>query len=381
MTRLKTAHFFKMDPITLYARRFDDSGGHVPFLAPWWGEPREDPDSLHAGQFKNWAEATALPYAMVSSGKDADLFVLSIPWKRTRSDARALAFAESEIRHAADLGKLILIFFDSDHDEPVVWPAHAVVFRFSIYADTRRANEFSMPTFSQDFLAPRSGGVLRLREKSPVPVVSFCGYAPPLGCRLSVQRLRETARETAYRLGLLSHRRHLIAHAPRVRALRTLRRTAGIDARFILRDQFAFNRWGVLQPGGTPASAARQRAEFVENLDDADYALCARGLANCSIRFYEALSLGRIPVFINTACVLPYDWLVPWRHVCVWIEEHDLADVGRRLRDYHRNLTPEDFAAKQRLARELFVQWLSPEGFFRELHLHFRRSLARVSTR
>ena len=370
-----------MDPITLYSRRFDDSGGHVPFLAPWWGEPREDPGSLHAGQFKAWARATALPYAMASSGEDADLLVLSIPWKRTRSDARALAFAESEIRDAARMEKLILIFFDSDHDEPVAWPAHTIVFRFSIYADTRRPNEFSMPTFSQDFLAQRSAGILRLREKSPVPVVSFCGYAPPLGCRLSLHRLRETAREAAYRLGLLSRRRNLIAHAPRVRALRALRRTAGIDARFILRDQFAFNRWGVLQPGGTPAAAARQRAEFEQNLDHADYALCARGLANCSIRFYEALSLGRLPVFINTACVLPYDWLVPWRDACVWIEERDLADIGRRLRDYHRNLTPEAFAAKQRLARELFVRWLSPEGFFRELHLHFGLSRARASTR
>ena len=170
---------------------------------------------------------------------------------------------------------------------------------------------------------------------------------------------------------MLKKRRALIAHAPRVHALRVLRRTPGVETRFITRDQFAFNRWGVLQPGGTPETAARQRQEFLENLNGTDYTLCARGLANCSIRFYEAISLGRIPLMVNTRCVLPYDWMVDWKKACVWIEEEDLPRIGVLLRDYHSRLSPEEFAEKQRLARQLFENWICPEGFFGQLHRHF----------
>ncbi|MEO7799698.1 MAG: exostosin family protein [Opitutaceae bacterium] len=356
----------------LFARRFAE-GKHVPFLAPWWGSSKEDPSSLHLGQFSKWGSSRPAGYQLVESPTEADAFVLSISWRDTRTDPEALRFAENEIQEAGRLGKKILIFFDSDHDNAIAWPAHAVVFRFSIYSDRRNPNEFSVPTFSQDFLAMHHQGQLRVREKSQVPSVGFCGYAPPLGCRLSKKSLLEVARYAAYRTGALKNRRELIAHAPRVQAIRALRRTPGVDARFILRDQFAFNRWGVLQPGGTPETAAQQRREFVENLDTTDYTLCARGLANCSIRFYEAISLGRIPIFVNTHCVLPYDWLVDWKEACVWVEEGDLGRIGRKLRELHAKLSPEEFAAKQRLARELFERWICPEGFFGELHRHLDR--------
>jgi hypothetical protein len=355
----------------LYARRYEGEGSHVPFLAPWWGVPPEDVASLHCGQFSKWASGHPTAYILVARPTEADVFILSIPWKLTRGNPTARAFADNEISTAGNLGRKIVIFFDSDHDEAVDWPAHAIVFRFSIYRDTRRPNEFSIPTFSQDFLALHHAGVMRPREKTSVPSVSFCGYAPPLGCRLSANTIQETVRYGAYRMKALRHRRRLIAHAPRVMALRALRRSRGVDTRFIVRDQFAFNRWGVLQPGGTPESAVRQRSEFVENLNGADYAVCVRGLANCSIRFYEAISLGRIPIFVNTQCVLPYDWMVDWKKASVWVEESDLPRIGSILRNQHACVSPDEFTAKQRLARGLFEQWISPEGFFAQLHRHF----------
>jgi hypothetical protein len=354
----------------LFARHYEGKGMHVPFLAPWWGAPPEDPSSLHAGQFAAWAASKPREYELVTDPKQADAFVLSIPWKLTRGNGAAEAFANEQIREAKKHGKRIIIFFDSDHDDHIAWPRHTIVFRFSIYSDTCGPNQFSIPTFSQDFLALNYDGQLRLREKQPVPSVGFCGYAPPVGCRLSKNSVREIGRYLAYRLGWLKEKRQLIAHAPRVQAIRALRRAKNVEARFIVRDQFAFNRWGVLQPGGTPETAAQQRREFIENLNTTDYALCVRGLANCSIRFYEAISLGRIPVFVNTHCVLPYDWMVDWKAACVWVEEKDLGRIGEVLRQYHAQLTPEEFAAKQKLCRELFEKWICPEGFFRELHRH-----------
>ena len=98
--------------------------------------------------------------------------------------------------------------------------------------------------------------------------------------------------------------------------------------------------------------------------------LSVRGLANCSIRFYEAISLGRIPLFINTQCVLPYDKWVDWRSACLWVEDSDLPRLGRIVAGSHAALTPEAFAEKQKQCRALFEKWIRPEGFFRELWHH-----------
>src|SRR4051812_38473087 len=105
-------------PITkLFARRYPGTIPHVPFLAPWWGIPSEEKDSLHAGQFSKWALRIPPEYTLVESPEDADAFVLSVPWKRTREDPAVRPFADREIRDAAKYGKPIIIFFDSDHDE------------------------------------------------------------------------------------------------------------------------------------------------------------------------------------------------------------------------------------------------------------------------
>lgn len=355
----------------LYVPTYEGPLGHVPFLSPWFGPPKEDPNSLNLGQFDDWAAQKPAHYVLTNRPEEADVYVLPFSWKHTRTDAQARSFAEQQMDAAGKAGRKIVIFFDSDHDEPVAWPASALVFRFSIYSDRRHPGERAVPTFSQDFLQQVHRGKLTPRAKPERPVVGFCGYAPPLGCRFGRQSVREIARYVAYRSGLLKNRRQLIAHAARVQAIRALRRSPQIDSRFILRDQFAFNRWGVLQPGGTAESAARSRREFIENLDTSDYALCARGLANCSIRFYEAISLGRIPVFINTHCVLPYDDLVEWRRICVWVEEKDISRIGSILAEAHRTMSVDEFAQRQVRAREYFENWITPSGFFKNLYRYF----------
>jgi hypothetical protein len=362
-------------PFKLFARPFPGNVPHVPFLAPWWGVPFEDPASLNCGQYRAWSLSRPAHYQLVDQARGADVFILSIPWKAVRTNPAARAFADEQIREAAAYGAQIVIFFDSDHDDPVAWPDHAIVLRFSIYADARHPREFAIPPFSQDLLP--SGRPLQVREKSGTPSVSFCGYAPPLGCRRNHRAIREVARYAAYRTTGLDRRRAWIAHAPRVRAILKLKNSPGLKTSFLLRDSFAFNQWGVLQPGGTTSNANRQRAEFVENLANSDYSLAARGLANCSIRFSEALSLGRTPLFVNTHCVLPYDWIVDWKSVCVWVEEADIAEIGKILCERHLEIPAVEFEARQAKARAMYQQWLSPEGYFNELYRHFSPLAAR----
>jgi len=120
------------------------------------------------------------------------------------------------------------------------------------------------------------------------------------------------------------------------------------------------------------ASLAQQwRRNFVDNMIDGDYVLCTRGFGNFSYRLYEALCCGRIPVFVNTDCVLPYEHLIDWRQYCVWVEEYEIDMIGDIVARFHAGLSDTDFHDLQRACRRLWDEWLSPTGFFANFHRHF----------
>ena len=114
---------------------------------------------------------------------------------------------------------------------------------------------------------------------------------------------------------------------------------------------------------------------------ESDYALAARGsetwgpsAGNFSYRLYEILSCGRPPLFVNTDCVLPYDGEIDWTEFTVWIEERELESIANRLVEFHAVLDDDAYAELQHRCRQVWIDYLSPHGFFRHLHLHFRRS-------
>src|SRR5206468_1102697 len=147
---------------------------------------------------------------------------------------------------------------------------------------------------------------------SSKPRVGFCGFP---GADSFLDRFRPTPK----------------GMAPRPRALRAVMDSPHVETNFVLRKKFN---------GGS-------RRAFVENMVQSDYVLCVRGAGNFSYRLYETLSCGRIPVFIDTNCVLPAEDLVKWRDVCVWVDEADVDHVGEIVAEFHSTLSPADFVAMQ----------------------------------
>ncbi|WP_157202478.1 exostosin domain-containing protein [Marinilabilia salmonicolor] len=109
-----------------------------------------------------------------------------------------------------------------------------------------------------------------------------------------------------------------------------------------------------------------QLSNFYNNIRDSDYVLCIRG-GDFSVRIYESLAMGRIPVFINTDCILPYDHLIDWKSHVVWIDERDLSKADEILADFHSSIHPDDFIRMQVDNRELWKKYLSLSGFYDHL--------------
>jgi len=106
---------------------------------------------------------------------------------------------------------------------------------------------------------------------------------------------------------------------PRRRAVEALARCTRLDPLIVERGQF----WGGTA-GDRSSEAQRVRREYAASLAAGEYALCVRGAGNFSFRLYEALSCGRIPVFVDTDCVLPDEDHVDWRSLCVYVDESEL---------------------------------------------------------
>jgi len=355
---------------------------HVVMLYPFWGKNAKAPLLTTA----RYADMGRRLFQMVPL-EDADVAVLPADWgdvlKNVKAKNLALAFA-SLVKGA---GKKVAIFFNSDSDEAVPIE-NAIVFRTSFYRSRRRPNEFAMPAWCDDFVERYLDSRLTLRAKSEKPAVGFCGWA--YSPRASTGRVKKLCLQghvfpaiKELRILLLfcfcraevfgckmagSYRGQFL----RRRVMRLLSRSELVETNFVVRDSFL---GGAISDDGKCDEDifARARQDYVHNMLDSDYMLCARGVGNYSIRFYETMNCGRVPLFIDTDCGLPYDWLINWRQLFVWVEEKDMGNVAERLVMFHNSLSPEDFQNLQVNCRKLWEDWLSPVGFFTNFYRHFER--------
>jgi len=347
------------DRLRLYSDRKYLTPGkkHIVMLYPFWGPNEENPHDPTKGRFDRYASGGGKFFEMSSLDK-SDIVVAPGEWEGKGKSQNIVELGSV----AHQYNKPIAIFFNSDSDERID-VFNAYVFRTSLYASTRRKREFAVPGWSEDLLEKYSSGKIVLREKKPRPVVGYCGYS-----KLSVQRLKRLIVFAEFVISGHGMSRSYDYAGLRRRALNRLEADPYVETNFIVRKRF----WGgAVVKGRYRAELARVvRREFVENILNSDYILCSRGAGNFSYRLYETLSCGRIPVFIDTDCVLPYDHLIDWRKYCVWVDEHGVDHIASSVRRFHDSLSPGQFEELQCKCRQLWEEWISPEGFFANFHRH-----------
>ncbi len=87
---------------------------------------------------------------------------------------------------------------------------------------------------------------------------------------------------------------------------------------------------------------------FVKHLQANTYIICPRGKENWSIRVYEALKYGRIPVIIDTDMVLPKE--IDWDQVAIRIPYERLEETYDIILDDYSSRSADDFLNRQRAA-------------------------------
>jgi hypothetical protein len=275
----------------------------------------------------------------------------SAPIERARLVVYPHDFKENEHTRAcaamARQAGLPCLFFDSSDTHTPCAPGHGTVYRSAVFLSQMTAAERAMPPTCEDLLLYRDGRP-QPRAKGPRPVVGFCGYLVP-AWKSAMLRLR-------------GERDKADGHDVRRRSVASLRGSPLVDTNFLIRASY----WGgAIRARQDAALVARVRDEFVDNMFGCDYVLCARGAGNFSLRFYETLSAGRIPLLINTDCALPLSDRIDWKAHCVVVEWNRVREASRILADFHGSLSDRRFAELQAANRELWDRLLNPLSFLK----------------
>ncbi|MDB5244613.1 MAG: hypothetical protein JWN18_483 [Parcubacteria group bacterium] len=329
---------------------------HSPLLYPFWGNPLTESQPFWKQLFDRRGYDTTY-YSITDDPLKADMVFM--PYSHSFSLIvlpELLPLCEAEARRQ---GKKLLIDGLGDVEQPVISP-NALVLRYGGYRFNRELNRIQIPPYADDLLELYRDGEVDIRQKGEKAVIGFAGWAAlPMSLEMKTlvkelpTRLRSLINDNyrACKKGIFFRRK----------AIKLLRASSLVVSNFIVRSTFSANTQTM---SGAPEGLRR---EFVENLLSSDYGLCIRGDGNASVRLFETLALGRIPIILDTECILPFSDLVDYKTFALIVDFRDLSDLAKTVANFHASLSSEEFERMQQRARDVYVRYFRVDALMPHL--------------
>lgn len=298
-------------------------------------------------------------YVLVDDLEAADVAILPMSWNyyvRQKQQVKAQQFIEL----AGTYNKQVWIAMLGDFGLSIPEYPHCRVFRASGYGSKLSEMHLGMPVFINDPIRSfyNDGGIFE-RPYAQRPVIGFCGQANN-GYELKFKELFKIGvRNLLYFVGLRKQMPEALESPTFLRGhiLKLLEASEAVTTNFIIRSAY--------RAGASSKEERYQTSfEFYDNMRDSDYILCVRGAGNFSVRLYETLAMGRIPVYVHTDGLLPLAHVIDWKQHVVWVEENELSIIGEKVLAFHEALGPEGLTALFLKNRDLWKDCLQLGGFF-----------------
>lgn len=220
-----------------------------------------------------------------------------------------------------------------------------------------------IPVFIEDPLKKiYSNTKIVLSIYGKLPIVGFCGQTNSSRINALNEIFKVLFKNIKYYVGLSVNSPQKIQSTSfnRAMVLEIIKKSKKITTKFIERKGY---RAGVVSEEARKVT----ELEFYNNMLESNYIVCIRGAGNFSVRLFETLAMGRIPVFINTDCILPLPNLINWKKHMVWIEFDELHKIEEKIKNFHESHNKSSFEALQRANRKLWEEKLTFNGFFKSI--------------
>ncbi|MFA6459160.1 MAG: exostosin family protein [Candidatus Paceibacterota bacterium] len=291
---------------------------------------------------------------IVEQPEQADFLLVPHNYNLIKRDVEYLAqFEFLAIGHE----KKVVIFFPGDSSETVM-VKNSIIFRNSQYRSDLKSNEIILPGYVEDL---GSGIDLFPRKKGDRPIIGFCGWA---GFRTGFESLKFWIKTLPLFVASIFDEKailHIKGVWWRKKILARLRQSEEIITKFIIRRTYSGNEKTI------ELDLEQAKREYVENILQSDFTLCVKGDGNFSTRFYETLSLGRIPLLLDTECVLPMEAEIDYSEFVFKIDHKDYRNISSVVSKFFRELSEERYMAMQTRAREVFISHLRLDAYFNRI--------------
>jgi hypothetical protein len=302
-------------------------------------------------------------YQNVKDIKDADFVIFPLEY------AYSLKFYNSDVKNILDkakqVNKPIWVYTSGDFGYTLL---DKKIFNFRLGGFNSKLAERTiiMPSFINDPYSIHLEKGFNAIPKQKCPEIGFVGHAKG-GVVKYVKEVLSYLKVNIKRVlnkDFKDYQAFYPSSIKRAKFLRVMHKSNKLQTIFILRNKY---RAGVK----TPLEKEKTTAEFYQNIYNNPYTFCIRGAGNFSVRFYETLAVGRIPILINTDCRLPLSHKIDWSQHCLIIEESQSKTLTEQILNFHNSLNEENFIELQKNNRVLWETSLKRELFFKEVHNDF----------
>jgi Exostosin family len=299
--------------------------------------------------------------AFVDTASEADAVLMPHNYFRVHTDS---TYLDEAVACAKEANIPLLIFTLNDDPVPIDI-THSIVLRPSMYKSKARPYEQIISALVED-VGAQFGSKPRPKT-SEVPSIGFSGMVQLSSWKLETRyQLRLLYNKMQAFLGIISGAEYQGLYYRR-RATAVIERSKKCVANFNIRKTFSAN---IKTIEGNPE---QMRREFVESIQDSDLSLVVRGNGNYSLRFYEVLSLGRIPIFVDTDMPLPFSDIIDYDSFMIRVDYRDIHKIPDIVETFWDNTTPEQYVAMQKKAREVFELYFRPDSFFRHFFTELKK--------
>ncbi len=287
------------------------------------------------------------------SVSESDLILVPHDFSCLKND---LNYLDEIIKLGKKHNKKIVLFYYSDSSSDINLD-DAIVIRSSRYASDLRGNEIIMPAYVE---ALHERYALTCREKTISPSVGFVGQASFRGFKHRILYiLKNYFLLSGYRKEGIFFRRKLIQE---------FIKSKSIIPKFKLRRFYSGNIKSI------EGDVKSVRSEYINNILDSDFTLSPKGDGNYSLRFYETLALGRIPILLNSDMKLPLDDIINYKEFIIQLSLNDIDKSSDIVHKFWQDVSNNEFILMQKKSQSIFANYLYMPKF---LSIIFTKSFMR----
>lgn len=321
----------------------------IPFLYPFF---RDFTAEEKIQKYGEWI----LKVSIVNTAADCDVIVL--PYKIDYYyTSHKNAFLKEIDNISVTNNKLIICATKGDFEiTPGFKNFH--VYRYGGRLSKNKGRSFVYPVFLGDPLPEYFNNNLTFHTtKTAKPVIGFCGQASDS----LVKWVKDIGSGVKKRLlkiiGKWPYDTEPVISTTNIRAqlLNTLEKSSLVTTNFIRNRQY---RAGVK----SKEEKAENSRKFFNNIKESQYIVCYRGLGNFSVRLYETMASGRIPIIVMSDNNLPFPDEIDWSMFPI-VPENKLKDIATIVTDFHSALTDEQFLTLQQKARFIWENYFTYKTF------------------